>query len=125
MWVLPTPLGPSSTTFSARGTNARWASSWICAFGAPPAWLQSNCSSVLIDGIVASRVSVIRLRSSRMPRSLVSTRFQEVGEAGFVACGVLRQRRPFGAQAIELQLLAQGHDPIVLLVHANTSSSSS
>ena len=71
--VLPTPLGPSITTFSARSMNARWASSITWAFGAPPAWLQSNCSSVLTAGIVASRVKAVRLRSSRARFSLTST----------------------------------------------------
>ena len=52
-------------------------------------------------------------------------RFQEVREAGFLVGGVLCQRRPFGAEAIELELFAQRCDPGVLLVHANTSSSSS
>jgi hypothetical protein len=61
--VLPTPLGPSSTTFSARSTKAKCESSMICALGAPAAWLQSNCSSVLMAGSVASFISVLTLRS--------------------------------------------------------------
>jgi hypothetical protein len=57
MCVLPTPLGPSSTTFSARATNARCDSSRICALGAPLAAVQSICSSVLTADSVATPTS--------------------------------------------------------------------
>ena len=51
---------------------------------------------------------------------------EEVGKAGLVAGSVLRQRRPLGAQARELELFAKGGDPIGLQRrHASTSSSSS
>ena len=66
-----------------------------------------------------------RCRSSRATISLASSSLQEVGEARFVARGVLRERRPFGGQARELELLAQRGDALVLQVHASTSSSSS
>jgi hypothetical protein len=38
------------TTFSARSTKLRLASSWICAFGAPVAKPKSKSASVLIAG---------------------------------------------------------------------------
>jgi hypothetical protein len=65
MWLLPTPLGPSSTTFSARSMKVRAASSWICALGAPLAKAKSYCSSVFTAGNVASLSSVWRVRSTR------------------------------------------------------------
>jgi hypothetical protein len=51
---------------------------------------------------------------------------QEVGEARFSSGRVLGQRRPLGGETGELQLLAQGGDPVGLQRrHANTSISSS
>ena len=73
MWVLPTPHGPSSTTFSARSMKVKAASSWICARGAPLAKAKSYCSSVLTAGSVASFSSVWRCRSPRASFSALSS----------------------------------------------------
>ena len=62
------------TTFSARSTKAGCANSRICALGAPGASFQSNCSSVLSAGIVASFISVVTLRSWRPRASASRTR---------------------------------------------------
>jgi hypothetical protein len=67
MCVLPTPDGPSNTTFSARSMNARLPSSYICARGAPLAKPKSYCSSVLMPGSDASLVSVWRLWPCSLP----------------------------------------------------------
>src|SRR5665213_3286926 len=59
--VFPTPDGPNSTTFSERSTNAKLDSSLRSCFGAPVAKSKSNCSSVLMAGKPAIRVSCVRL----------------------------------------------------------------
>ena len=58
------------------------------------------------------------LRSSRATISLASTLSRKSAKLASVARGVLRERRPLGAQAGELQLLAQRGDALVLQAHA-------
>ena len=54
---LPTPLGPSNTTFSARSMKVKTLSSLISDFRAPVANVKSYCSMVLIDGKLKVLVS--------------------------------------------------------------------
>jgi len=51
--------------------------------------------------------------------------FEEFGEARFIACCLLRQRRPLGGNALELELRAHRSDPLMLQIHGATSSSAS
>jgi hypothetical protein len=103
MWALPTPLGPSKTTFSARSMNVNCASSWICAFGAPLAIARSNCSSVFTAGMVAmlhQRRALALLTGGGFALEQLLHEVGEVGEACLVARCLLRQRRPVGADRI-------------------------
>jgi hypothetical protein len=94
----------------------------ICAFGAPPACDQSNCSSVLMPGQSQQHHALALVTRHVLAGEHL---LQEVGEAGAIARSILRKGRPVVAKPGELELLAQLDDAIVLQAHQATSSSAS